>query len=318
MTILKKRVLISALMGFGASAVSAEAHRPATLEELNGMTHVENCSGTFVSLGRKDSSRALILSAGHCPSYPTFYKQGVAEGGTDYSKEPPAKSFPPGSTLEAPLNYPIRQLYYATMTTSDISLYELASSIEKLKNQKLKILELADYLPKPGKSYSITSGYWKETQTCEVESILADNDSERSAVGFEVETYPFRNSILFKAPCFARGGWSGSPIYDAETNLVYGVLSRIYESNPTPALTRFAEFISKKWNPFNPETETEVRVIASNVIDLKDCLASDGAIDTKRTHCDLPKPTMKPSPVPHTVPRPRPTSSWPKNVRIKR
>lgn len=324
---IKRHLLIFLFMILGAIPAFADPEHPATLEELNGMVKVQNCSGSLVSLGRKDTVRGLILAAGHCPSYPRLYKPGQAEGGTDFSKEKPANLFPPGSSLTEPKKQPLGNLYYGTMSNVDLALYEIPTSIEKLRDQKLKILELADYLPQPGLSYQITSGYWRETQTCEVESILDDNKAEEAAVGQDLKTYQFRNSILFKTPCFSRGGWSGSPVVDAESGLIYGVISRIYEVNKTLKLSQFAEFISKKWNPFNPEISAEVRVIASNVLDLKDCLTSEGAINTGQPNCSLPKPNIIPSPTARPSAKPRntplespkkPTSSWPKISRSER
>lgn len=271
------------------------------------MVKIHECSGALVSLGRGDTSPGLVLAAGHCPNYPNFYANGVAEGGTDYSSLAPANGFPPGSTLTHPVNLPLARLFYATLTNVDVSLYELASSVGALREQKLRLLELGDRLPKSGEILQITSGFWRETETCEVESILEDNAAEKRAIGEETETPLFRNSILFKSPCFARGGWSGGPVFDAATGLIYGIVSRVYSLSPTVSFSRFAGFISQKWNPFHPDADTDVRVVASNVIDLKDCLTADGKLGTSLANCQLPKLKGASSPLPSL----KPSSSWP-------
>ncbi len=274
----------------------ADSHRPATNEELNGMVKIGGCSASLITIGRSVRSAASALSAGHCPSYPLFYKPGEAEAGKKNLSDSPAKVFPPSRRNTSPLDIPLDQLYYATMTNSDVAIYDLSESERKIKFRGLKTFTLADSLPKPGDKLTITSGYWRETQTCEVESILADNSEEEAVIGMPMESDPraiphsFHHSILFKDSCYGRNGWSGSSVIDPKTNQIYGVVSRLYETQRDASLTRFAEFIRRKWNPFNPEVETPVRVVASNVTDLVDCLEKDGSLNFRRPGCVLPIP----------------------------
>lgn len=260
--------------------------RPATAEELNGMVKALNCSGTFVSIGRKDSAKGIVLTAGHCPSSPLFYKNGEAASGTDLSQEKNAIAFTADRTLNEPLTIPLTRLTYATMTNADVALLEVKETHKSLAAENIRFLKIADRLPKPGEVLRITSAFWQETEECEVEKILEDRDAETAAVGMATDQYTFRNSILFKSPCYGREGWSGSPVFDPNTGLVYGVLSRVYKRKSPLSFAR--------WNPFNPTIELfekdEVQVVASNITDLKDCLTTNGKIDMNAPHCQLPKP----------------------------
>jgi len=165
-----------------------------------------------------------------------------------------------------------------------------AALIEMEKVEGMKVFEIADRLPKPGEKLRITSAFWKESQDCEVESILEDDAMEEAALEMTTDHFPFRNSILFKKPCYGRTGWSGSPVFNPETGMVYGIFSRVYGKPKTLTFARFDAF-----NFFAP-LGSDVRVVASNTVDLHDCLSKEGKLDLNTTGCSLPKPmTVKPT-----------------------
>lgn len=260
------------------------ASLPALADDFSRMVKIGNCSGVLVSLG--------VLTAGHCPIYPNFYKKDEAESGTDMSKEK-AFVFPTGDVNQS-TELHLKKITYATMTNIDAAL------IEAEKIEGVKTFKIADRLPKPGEILRITSAFWKESQDCEVEKILEDDAMEEAAVEMKTDRFPFRNSILFKNPCYGRTGWSGSPAFDPETGMIYGIFSRVYGKPKALTFARFGAF------SFFAPLGTEVRVVASNVVDLHDCLSKKGELDLNTPQCSLPKP--KPQPSKLTAPK---NSKWP-------
>lgn len=278
---------------------------PATLEDLNAMAELLNCSGSVVSLGRDDSKRAVILTAGHCARYPYLYKNGEAEAGTLITPGPEKEKFtslyPGNTTLQSPLKARLNNLYYGTLTKVDVSLFETTLTLGELKSKGIAPMTLADRLPKPGERVKITSALWKQTQECTVDRIIENDAEERALFGKTKDVnYHFRNSILLSSDCSGEVGWSGAPLFDPQTNQVLGLVSRIYKEADRVSPSTFLRFMN---GLSSPTSTGRTYVVASNITDLKDCLTADGTLLTEGFTCSLPAPTTKKS------------SSWPKAKR---
>lgn len=304
--------ILSAFIFSFTVLTSANAEvRPATPEDLNGMVNIWRCSGALVSLGRSDAEPGLILSAGHCPGPSTFYLNGEAEINT-----PLEVTSEKALTFPAPTRLPLRSVYYATMTHVDASLFETRATLGELRAAGHRIFDIADRLPKPGEKLRITSGVWSETEDCEVERIIENDAEERELFGSDMQTHTFRNSVLFKRPCSGTAGWSGAPTYNPETGLIYGVVSRLLDRvRPSfPRIFARAAASGNRWAlALNPATET-VDVVASNLIDLRDCVSSDGHLALGSARCALPQVSALKLKTPPSSPRKAKKfpSRWPK------
>ncbi|MBC7386516.1 MAG: hypothetical protein H7301_10205 [Cryobacterium sp.] len=327
---------------------------PAKMIELNGIVAGLRCSGALVTLGRRDDQRALVLTAGHCTSTTSQYATGTAEGGRLFPKQsegtvvyiPSTDSNLASDGARVFTNFWIHSVFYATMTRTDIALYEIDATIGELKSKGIRFFELADHLPKTGEVLRITSGFAGMTEECTVADIFPTFSDERKIFDYPIPeggdssdaSYPdFRNSILLDRKCFAKNGWSGSPIFDEKTRLVYGVLSRTptRESPASPGVeeykvpkdeTKPIPFSSESFSSSSPKQERKdasIEVVASNVAVLNDCLTNSGELTLGSAGCKLPKitartsvllPEVKPIPVPAPAPAPAPRNKatrWP-------
>jgi hypothetical protein len=265
---------------------------PASAEELNGMVDVWNCSGAIVSMGRSDSEPALILSAGHCPGPSTFYRNGEAEIQTEVAPGSRRAAFflpSEDGTTSLTNRFALKSVYYATLTRADVALYEVEATLGELKQAGYRVFDVSNTLPRPGSRVRITSGVWKRTQECTVSDILENNleEERRFPLTFSNQN-EFRHSIVLDSPCSASKGWSGSPVFDERTGMIYGVLSRDYSKEPNAA------------------------AVASNVIDLVSCMDSSGKLDLAEKECFLPKKGLRSTPqgAPRSTQSSR-SSRWP-------
>jgi hypothetical protein len=303
---------------FSTTAGSAIAGTvPATLEDLQGSVAIEKCSGSVVRLSDDETAPAYLLSAGHCgkPGFAVAPGKAYSLGDGHWKQ---TSGFPSGTSLNRPVKIEITGLAYATMTFSDVALFATGRSVDSLRSAGYRVYSLGESLPREGDSLRITSAFWKETQVCRVDRILATNADELAIDPMSLHGYEFRNSILFESECAIRTGWSGSPVVNESTGQIFGVASRRVMT-PSPLPFAGSDPVNKfvAWLFQDKGTGT---LIASNLVDLLACLTPEGALRFEG-RCELPKidptagprPNLPPSPAPRTPPSERSGgSSWPK------
>ena len=107
------------------------------------------------------------------------------------------------------------KIAYATMTDTDVSLYETSSTYAQIEQKYgIKPLELATAHPAKGAAISVVSGYWKKIYSCNVDGFvhhLKEGD------------WTWKDSVRYTPDCKTIGGTSGSPVIDTATGKVAAI-----------------------------------------------------------------------------------------------
>lgn len=182
----------------------------------DGIIALSNCSGSLVRFkSSQDTDKALLLTNGHCFSTSVF--GGMLNPGEVVVNYPQKNTVQlltkNGSSLA---NIATTRVLYATMTATDITLFELANTYAEIgKSAGVRALTLADTVPAMGQPIQIPSGYWKRTYACSTDVLIPE---------LREAGYVFKQSIRFSQPgCETIGGTSGSPIVSSQTGEVIGI-----------------------------------------------------------------------------------------------
>ncbi|WP_330332976.1 serine protease [Streptomyces sp. NBC_00536] len=280
-----KKPLVGALLSLllmGAAAAPAVASAPQSTAEkaakavtvnFAGTVALSNCSGSVVRTPNSlASDPALVLSNGHC------LETGFPAAGEVIKDQPSSRSFSllngSGSkvaTLRA------SKVSYATMTDTDISIYQLTKTYAQIQSQYgISALTLNDAHPVQGASIKVVSGYWKRIYTCN-----ADGFVYRLKEG----DWTWKDSIRYTSACNTIGGTSGSPVIDTATGRVVAVNNtgnedgqRCTENNPCEVDQNGNVTVRQG---INYAQETYIIV---------PCIGAGSVIDLNRPGCVLPRP----------------------------
>ncbi|CAL9317379.1 MULTISPECIES: serine protease [unclassified Streptomyces] len=278
-------LLALALLGIGAApaaATSAPASAPASASapapaavavDFAGTVALSNCSGSVVRLPQSQpDDPALVLSNGHC------LEGGMPGPGVVVVNRPSTRSFTllnsagnRAATLRA------GKIAYATMTGTDVSLYELTSTYRQIETRyRIKALELDTVRPAQGTAIKVVSGYWKRIYSCAVDGF---------AYRLKEADWTFTDSIRYTAACDTIGGTSGSPVIDTATGKVVAVNNTGNESGGRCTLN----------NPCEVDENGTVTVrqginYAQQTYTIAPCVGTGNKIDLSRPGCALPKP----------------------------
>ncbi|MFI1098894.1 serine protease [Streptomyces melanogenes] len=272
-------VLALLLVGAGAAPVVAAPHThsgaKATVKAVDfaGTVALSNCSGSLVRTpNSQPNDPALILSNGHC------LETGFPAAGEVITDQPSTRSFSllngSGSkvgTLRA------TKVSYATMTDTDITVYELSKTYAQIQSQYgIGALTLNDQHPVAGTAIKVVSGYWKRTYSCNIDGFvyrLKEGD------------WTWKDSVRYTSACQTIGGTSGSPVIDTATGKVVAVNNtgnedgqRCTENNPCEVDQNGKVTVRYK---INYAQETYIIV---------PCIGTGNKFDLSRPGCTLPKP----------------------------
>lgn len=161
-----------ALLLTGAAASPAVAQAPrdtvaqAVAVNFAGTVALSNCSGSVVRVPNSlPTDPALVLSNGHC------LESGMPAAGQVVKDKASSRSF---SLLNASgskvATLRASKISYATMTDTDISIYQLTKTYAQISSQYgISALTLNDAHPVQGTAIKVVSGYWKRTYSCNVD-----------------------------------------------------------------------------------------------------------------------------------------------------
>lgn len=282
--------LALALLGAGAApavaVTTADAASAATSAEpgtqpradlkavdFAGTVALSNCSGSLVRTPASEpDDPALVLSNGHC------IESGFPAAGEVIVDQPSTRSFgllnSAGSrvgTLRA------SKIAYATMTDTDISLYQLTRTYAQIQSSYgIKALELNAAHPVQGTAIKVVSGYWKRIYSCNIDGF---------AYRLKEGEWTWKDSVRYTSSCNTIGGTSGSPVVDNATGKVVAVNNtgnedggRCTDNNPCEVDESGKVTVRQG---INYAQETYVIV---------PCVGLDNKIDLGRAGCTLPKP----------------------------
>ncbi|MER7109609.1 S1 family peptidase [Streptomyces sp. NPDC000229] len=270
-------LLALTLLGAGAtSAAAAPAPAPAPTTkavDFAGTVALSNCSGSVVRVpGSQPNDPALVLSNGHC------LESGMPGPGTVVVDKPSTRTFSllnSAGTKVATLR--ASKIAYATMTDTDVSLYELTSTYAQIQaRHNIKALELNATRPAQGTAIKVVSGYWKRIYSCSVDGF---------AYRLKEAGWTMKDSVRYTAACDTIGGTSGSPVVDTATGKVVAVNNTGNEDGGRCTMN----------NPCEVDENGTVTVrpginYGQQTYGIVACVGIGNKIDLGRPGCTLPKP----------------------------
>lgn len=189
-----------------ADAQAATSAHAAADADFSGAIALSNCSGSVVRwASSQPSDKALVLTNGHC------YGDRFLGAREVVVNKPAVRNVyllnSDGS--DAGTVQTVRVLY-ATMSRTDVALYQLDETYQDLQSQyDVPSLTLADSKPSPkNQPIEVLSGYWKLAYDCNLNGF---------AYRLHEDVWTWRMSLRYSdGGCQVIGGTSGSPILDAD------------------------------------------------------------------------------------------------------
>ncbi|SFB09390.1 V8-like Glu-specific endopeptidase [Amycolatopsis marina] len=242
--------------------------------DYSGIVALSNCSGSIVATsGANSGDPALVLSNGHC------LEDGFPAPGEVIVNQPSTRSFtllsPDGESELGTVS--ATKLVYATMTGTDVSLYQLDRSYAQItESYGVSARTLADDRTSAGTAIDILSGYWKRSYSCSVDGFVHE---------LREADWVWRDSIRYTSDCKTIGGTSGSPIIDRATGEVVGVNNTGNSSGEECTMN----------NPCEVDENGEITVrkginYGQQTHQIDECITRGSAIDLALPECELPEP----------------------------
>lgn len=244
--------------------------------DFEGIIKLSNCSGSLIRfVGQPMTSKAVVLTNGHCYSKGLFggllqaneviYNKALSRDMKIFNKS--MKTFPVKAT----------KLLYATMTNTDIALYELSESYESIYSKyKIESFTLDPVRPFERVDIDIVSGYWESGYTCAIDSFIFN---------LKEGSWMFTDSIRFTDGCATKGGTSGSPVVAKGTRSVIAINNSANESGKSCALNNPCEI-----NEDGNVTVLKNKKYGQQTYNIYSCLRPDFNIDLSISGCSLPRP----------------------------
>jgi V8-like Glu-specific endopeptidase len=217
------RVSLVLLCAFGLSLEAfalpiprfADNHRQMPMNanyHFDGIVALSNCSGSLIRFeNSKLTDQAMVLTNGHC------LEKGMPRPGTFAYHLPSHNSF--GLFDDQAKGIGVvhaTEIIYSTMTGTDITLYKLEETYEKIQQTwNAHPLLLASKHAMVGTPIEVISGYWRRGYSCHIEAFIPH---------LHEDAWVFNDSVRYSRPgCEIIGGTSGSPIVQAGTRTVIAI-----------------------------------------------------------------------------------------------
>lgn len=244
-------------------------------ERFDGTIAFFDCSGfVFQFDGMPADKKALVMTNGHClipfPIPFLMLKDGEFQTSQTFDHRR-LKIF---NQTKEKLILRTQELVYATMTGTDIGIYELNITYQELKEMYgISPLLLSKEGPKVGDEVEVISAYRRKIYRCKVEGIVNQLDEAGRH---------FKSSIRLEPSCETRNGTSGSPIVLADTNQVVGInntlnaAGKLCKSDNPCEVSENGEVTSTKGARYGQQTSL-----------LYECLGESFEIDYTKSGCTL-------------------------------
>lgn len=201
----------AAVLGVGLLGVTPTPAVAATTPSLHATIALSNCSASLVRYPTSASTdRALMMTNGHC------YEGGMPGAGVVLQNRASTRS---GTLINSAGTSvgTVRadQLLYATMTGTDVALYQLNTTFAAIQTSfGVAPLTLANTHPVNGHSVFIPSGYFKQIWNCSINGFVGT---------LREDAWTWHDSVRYNTGCSPIHGTSGSPIVDVTTGEQIGI-----------------------------------------------------------------------------------------------
>jgi V8-like Glu-specific endopeptidase len=243
---------------------------------FNGIVALNNCSGALVRFKHQlATDQGLILTNGHCVSNPDG---GFIRPGEHVHNRADKRTFrflnPDGTLMSGTVSS--SQLSYATMTKTDLAIYELDQTFAEIEAKfKVKPLTMQEFASNLGEPIQILSGYWRRGYECKIDGTVST---------LREDAYAWIDSIRYsKVGCQTIPGTSGSPIISMNSGMIVGVNN----TGNTDGLECTMD------NPCEVDADGTIRAekgrsYGQQIYWLYSCLNKTGKLDVKVPSCRLP------------------------------
>lgn len=276
--------LVLALTTTSAFALPLGIKRP--IEKLNlksefaeydfeGIVKLSNCSGALIQFeGQSEDKKAVVMTNGHCADLPGGRFLGPGEVLVNKAVARTVGIF---DTKKALHKVKATKFIFATMTDTDVALYELELTYRQIKDKfDVEPLLLAPSHPKTNTEMMIVSGYWERGWDCSIDGFVAQ---------VKEDVYVWTDSIRYDAKCDTTHGTSGAPIIERNTRTVIGINNTGNDSGERCTMN----------NPCEVSANGTITVrsgisYGQQTYQIYSCLNKDFELDMKKAGCSLPKP----------------------------
>ncbi|WP_326565255.1 trypsin-like serine protease [Amycolatopsis rhabdoformis] len=245
------------------------AERHPTVE---GAVNLGSCAGSLV---RKADSRpddpALLLTNGHCIAgdHPA-----VGSAVTDRAEARDLAVLSASGAVKTALH--TTKLLYATMTGTDVALYQVDKTYAQLAGAGAKVFELATREPQQADQIDVLSGTHRKAWACAVANIVPE---------LREGGYTQHQAIQYSEDCVPGSGDSGSPVLDPRTGQVVGIHNT---SNGLGGVCTVD-------NPCEVDQDGKVTVhmgrsYGQQTAGIPACLGAGSTVDLSLAGCGLTKP----------------------------
>ncbi|GAA2743818.1 serine protease [Kitasatospora cinereorecta] len=263
----------TAALAGAAPASAASVTAPAVTVDFAGTVALSNCSGWLVRMpGSTASDPALVMTNGHC------LETGMPGAGEVVVNQSSNRSFTLLSSTGGRLGtVRASKVAYATMTDTDVTVYQLSSSYATITSRYgIKPLTLSTTHPAAGAGIKVVSGYWKKIYSCNVDGFV---------YRLKEGEWTFKDSVRYTSACDTIGGTSGSPVVDTASGQVVAINNTGNENGERCTVD----------NPCEVAADGTVTVrqginYAQETYSIPACFGPGNKLDLTRAGCVLPRP----------------------------
>jgi hypothetical protein len=239
--------------------------------DFNGIIKLSNCSGSIIRFsGMPDTAHAVAMTNGHCLG------GGMPDPGVVVMNKAVSRSMKVYNRDQKLIAISTTKVLYATMTNTDVTLYELNETYADLLKKRVDAFDLDTNHPSLGTSMDIVSGYWDKGYRCNVEAFI-----------FELKEadWTMKDSIRYSATgCNTIGGTSGSPIIQTGTRSVIGINNTGNEDGRKCTMNNPCEVDEQGNIVVKPHAS-----YGQETFQIYTCLTVDFKIDLNKAGCELYK-----------------------------
>jgi V8-like Glu-specific endopeptidase len=242
--------------------------------DFEGIVKLSNCSGALIKFeNMAETKKAMVLTNGHCADLPGG---AFIEPNEIIFNRPVKRNMGIFDRNMKTHKVTTTKFLFATMTFTDISLYELELTYKQIKDQfDIEPYTVVSTHPAVNLETEIISGYWEKGYSCTVDAFIPT---------LKEDVYVWADSLRYAPGCDTIHGTSGSPIIERNTRNVVGINNtgsdngeRCTMDNPCE-VSADGTITARKGISYGQQTYI-----------MYSCMNADYTFDLNKSGCKLPK-----------------------------